>query len=112
MEQSLGCVAQRGTKVCCLKKAIYKLKQSPRAWFEKFTPTISVIGFHQYHSDHSVFVHRTKSGIIVLTVYVDDILLTGSDSAGLLETNQHLKRHFVTKDMRRPKYFLRIEVAH
>jgi len=31
MEQSPGCVAQRGTKVCCLKKAIYKLKQSPRA---------------------------------------------------------------------------------
>jgi len=39
-------------------------------------------------------------------------LLTGSDSAGLLETNQYLKRHFVTKDMRRPKYFLGIEVAH
>jgi len=45
-------------------------------------------------------------------VYVDDILLTGSDSAGLLETNECLKRHFVTKDMERPKYFLGIEVAH
>jgi len=35
--------------------------------------------------------------IIVLTVYVDNILLTGSDSAGLLETNEYLKRHFVTR---------------
>jgi len=45
-------------------------------------------------------------------VYVDDILLTGSNSAGLLETKKYLKHHFVTKDMGRPKYFLRIEVAH
>jgi len=58
-----------GTKVC-LKKAIYGLKQSPRAWFKKFSITISVIGFHQYHSDHYVFVQRTKSDIVVLTVYL------------------------------------------
>ena len=40
-----------------------------------------------------------QSGIVVLAVYVDDILLTGSNSAGLLETKQYLKCHFVTKDM-------------
>ena len=44
-------------------------------------------------------------------MYVD-ILLTGSDSVGLLETKQYLKRHFVTKSMERRKYFLGIEVAH
>jgi len=36
---------------------------------------------------------NTKSGIVVLTVYIDDILLTGSDSAGLLETKEYLKRY-------------------
>ena len=41
----------------------------------------------------------TKSGIVVLVMYVDDILLTGSDPGGLLETKEYLKRHFVTKDM-------------
>jgi len=50
-----------------------------------------------------------KSGIVVLTVYVD-ILLIDSDSAWLLETKEYLKFHFVTKDMERPKYFLGIEV--
>jgi len=51
------------------------------------------------------------SGIEVLAVYVD-ILLTGSDSAEIVEIKMYLKRHFVTKDMGRPKYFLKIEVAH
>jgi len=40
---------------------------------------------------------------VVLTIYVDDILLTGSDSAGLLESKKYLKRHFVIKDMGRRK---------
>jgi len=58
------------------------------------------------------FVRRTKSAIVILAVYVDNILLIGSDSPGLLETKRYLKRHFVTKDMGRPKYFLKIEFAH
>jgi len=102
----------RGTKVCHLKKAIYGLNQSPRVQFEKLNLSISGIGFHRCHSDHSVFVRRIKSGIVVLAVYVDDIVLTGSDSAGLLETKKHLKRHSVTKDMGCLKYFLGIEILH
>jgi len=43
---------------------------------------------------------------------LDDILLTDSDLDGLLETKKYLKRHFMTKDMGCPKYFLEIEVAH
>jgi len=88
------------------------LKQSPKAWFEKFSITISSIGFHRCHSDHSVFVRRTKSGLVILAMYVDDILLTVSNSAGLMETKEYLGRHFVTKNMGKPKYLLGIEIAH
>ena len=45
-------------------------------------------------------------------MYVDDILLTGSDSAGIVKTKEYLRRHFVTKDIDKPKYFLGIEVAY
>jgi len=112
IEQPPSYVAQGETKVCHLKKAIHGLKQNPMAWFEKFSLTISGICFHRFHLDHSIFIRRIRSSIVVLVVYVDDILLTGSDSAGIVETKMYLKRHFVTKDMGRPKYFLRIEVAH
>ena len=76
--------------VCKLKKVIYGLKQSPKAWFEKFSMVISGIGFAR-HSDHPVFVRRTKFGSVILAVYVDDILLTGSDSVALTETMECLK---------------------
>jgi len=107
-----GYIAQGETKVCRLKKAIYGLKQSSRVWFEKFSFTIYGIGFRRCHSNHSVFVRRTRSDIVVPVVYIDDVLLTGSDSAGIVKTKMYLKRHFVTKDIGRPKYFLGIEVVH
>ena len=43
---------------------------------------------------------------------MDDIILTGSDSAGISETKEYLKRHFITKDMGKSRYFLGIEFAY
>ena len=47
-----------------------------------------------------------------LVVYVDDILLTGSNTTCISETKQFLWQHFVTKDMKKPQYFLGIEFAY
>ena len=49
---------------------------------------------------------------MLLTGYVDDILLTGSDSTVINQTKEYLKTHFLTKDMKKPKYFLDIEFAY
>ena len=78
MEQPPGYIAQGENTVCRLRKVIYGLKQSPRAWFEKFSMVISGIGFACCHSDHSVFVRRIKSGSMIMVVYVDGILLNES----------------------------------
>ncbi|KAL0392174.1 UNVERIFIED_CONTAM: Sucrose transport protein SUC4 [Sesamum radiatum] len=114
MEQPPGYVA-RGEKqrmVCKLKKAIYGLKQSPKAWFDKFSRIIGEFGFSRCQVDHSVFVQTTRSGMVVLAVYVDDILITDSDIVGIEEAKTYLRKHFITKDLGRPRYFLGIEIPH
>ena len=50
-------------------------------------------------------------GCIYLIVYVDDIVLTGSDHHGISELKQHICHHFQTKDLDKLRYFLGIEVA-
>jgi len=35
-------------KVCKLKKSLYGLKQSPRAWFDRFTKAVKKFGYSQY----------------------------------------------------------------
>ena len=76
MEQPPGYVAQGKNMVGKFKKAIYGLDQSSQTWFDKFSSIISEVGFQKCYSDHSAFVRRSSSGITILVVYVDDILLS------------------------------------
>ena len=79
MEQPLGFVAQGVIgRVCPLRKSLYRLKQSPHAWFGKFSQAVEEFGMQKCKSDHSVFYRNSSSGIILLVVYVDDIVITGS----------------------------------
>ena len=69
------------THVCRLHKAIYGLKQTPQAWFQKFNGFLLHYGFVCSGADPSMFVFRSSIGIMILRVYVDDIILTGSSSS-------------------------------
>lgn len=82
------------------------------AWFDKFSNVLGAIAFKQCKSDHSVFVRHRSSGIVILIVYVDNILVSSNDVQGIDETKKYLQQHFVTKDMGCPKYFLGLEIAH
>ena len=78
-------------------KTIYGLKQSLKAWFDKFSKVIHVIGFQRSNVDYFVFVRKTIVGSVVLVVHVDGVLLTSSNIRGIDKTNEYLKKHFVTK---------------
>uniref|UniRef100_A0A2N9FGV4 Integrase catalytic domain-containing protein n=1 Tax=Fagus sylvatica TaxID=28930 RepID=A0A2N9FGV4_FAGSY len=101
----------KGECVCHLKKSIYGLKQSPRAWFDKFSKAVVSHGMTCSQADHSVFFKKTRTGIVILVVYVDDIVITGSDKEGIQILINHLSSSFLTKDLGKLRYFLGIEVA-
>ena len=61
-------------------------------------------------SDHSVFYKNSSSCIIILVVYVDDIVITGSDSKDILSLKFFLHSQFHTKDLEMLKYLLGVEV--
>ena len=56
-----------------LRKSLYHLKQSPRAWFGKFSQTVEEFGMQKSNFDQSAFYRNSSSSIILLVVYVDDI---------------------------------------
>ncbi|CAM8930717.1 unnamed protein product [Rhodiola kirilowii] len=68
-------------KVLRLKKAIYGLKQSPRAWYHKLSSTLIKRGFKRSEADHTLFNLSGPKGRVVILVYVDDIIITWSDKA-------------------------------
>jgi hypothetical protein len=69
----------KGNMVCKLRKSLYGLKRSPRAWFGKFSKSMKVFGHKQSNSDHTLFLKHKKGKGIALIVYVDDMVVTGND---------------------------------
>ena len=111
MEQPPGFVSQGEIgKVCRLRKSLHGLKQSPRAWFGKFSQAVEKFGLQKSKSDHFVFYRNSSSGIILLLVYVDDIVITESDFTGISSLKSFLYGQFHTKDLGMLRYFLGVEV--
>ena len=102
-----------GKRVCKLKKALYGLKQSPRAWFGRLTKVMTATGYKQSQGDHTLFIiHSAVGGLTILIVYMDDMIVTGTDEEEKQALKQCLVKEFEIKDLGRLKYFLGIEVAH
>ena len=111
MEQPPRFVAQGEIgRVCHLWKSLYGLKQNSRAWFGKSSQAVEEFGMQKSKIDHSIFYRNSSSSIILLVVYVDDIVITGSDSKGISSLKSFLHSQFHTKDLRMLRYLLGIKV--
>ena len=63
MEQPLGFVTHgESDLVCKLRRSLYGLKQSPQAWFSRFSSIVQEFGMIQSTADHSFFYHHTSTG--------------------------------------------------
>ncbi|XP_068336409.1 uncharacterized protein [Pyrus communis] len=97
--------------VCRLHKAIYGLKQSPRAWYAKLSSVLTSVGFKSSNADSSLFVRTGVVGTLVVLIYVDDLIITGDNTDEISTLKQSLRQRFAIKDLGILKYFLGIEVA-
>jgi len=112
MKQPPGCVdSALPSHVCRLHKSLFGLKQAPRAWYTRLNDFLLSIGFHASKVDTSLFIFSIGVDIFYLLVYVDDILLTGSNSLLLQRLVQLLSSEFKLRNLGSVHYFLGIEVT-
>ncbi|RVW66879.1 Retrovirus-related Pol polyprotein from transposon RE1 [Vitis vinifera] len=106
------CKEEEETRVCKLKKSLYGLKQSPRAWFDRFAKVIKNQGYQRGQSGHTMFFKQSNDGrMTILIVYVDDIILIGDDTGEVERLKKVLATAFEVKDLGQMWYFLGMEVA-
>lgn len=111
MSQPPGFVdSSKPDHVCLLSKSLYGLKQSPRAWFHKLSSALIEFGFHASQYDPSLFISYAQGHTTILLVYVDDILITGSNQSFLHTCISHLQSRFAVKTLGSLHYFFWIEV--
>ncbi|KAJ4817812.1 hypothetical protein LUZ62_030378 [Rhynchospora pubera] len=101
----------RPNHVCLLSKSLYGLKQSPRAWFQKLSSTLLALGFFESQYDPSLFISHAHNHLTMVLVYVDDILITGSNPSLISSYISHLHNSFSLKDLGDINFFLGIQVT-
>jgi Reverse transcriptase (RNA-dependent DNA polymerase) len=97
--------------VYLLHKSLYGLRQAPRAWFEKLSSTLLSFGFKASHFDPSMFLAHHQGHILILLVYVDDIVITGSSPIQVDQCIQQLHSRFAIRDLGPLHYFLGLEAT-
>jgi hypothetical protein len=65
--------------VCKLQRSLYGLRQALRVWFSRLTDQLQAIGFINCQADHSLNIYHQGSTLIYLLIYIDDIILAGTD---------------------------------
>jgi len=67
--------------VCKLHKSLYGLKQAPRQWYKKFNEFMRNSRFHKSEKDHCCYVKKYVNNYIILSLYVNGILIVGANMA-------------------------------
>jgi hypothetical protein len=96
--------------VCKLDKALYRLKQAPRAWYSRLSTKLQSLGFKPSKADVSLFYFRNGRVTMFLLIYVDDIIVASSSQEATAALLWKLLSEFALKDLGDLHYFLGIEV--
>lgn len=86
-------------RVCRLLKSLYGLKKASLQWNTKFSTVMMLAGFVQSAHDHSLFIKKASDHINLLLVYVDDIIIIGSNVNAISDLKSFLHSHIQLKDL-------------
>eukprot|EP00253_Pinus_taeda_P011672 PITA_11672 len=110
MEQPHGFI-QDSSLVYILKKSLYDLKHALRAWYAKMDSFLLSQNFERCKSDPNVYMLRTHDSLLILVLYVDDLLITGSSVSAIATVKRALHDRFLMIDMGPLHVFLGLEIS-
>ncbi|CAL2254019.1 unnamed protein product [Prunus armeniaca] len=98
-------------KMYKLKKALYGLKQAPRALYEEINAYLISCGYVRSTSEATLYC-KTKedSETLIVSIYVDDIVYTGSSGELIAEFKSEMMRRYEMTDLGLLYHFLGMAV--
>ncbi|KAI5317697.1 hypothetical protein L3X38_037404 [Prunus dulcis] len=94
-------------KVYKLRKALYGLKQAPRAWYSEIDAYLSMCKFKRSITEATLYTRSNSEGdLIIVSIYVDDIVYTGSGERMQTEFKREMMQRYEMSDLGLLHHFL------
>ena len=97
-------------KVFRLEKALYGLRESPRAWYECFDDYLTSLNFKRSKNDYCLYYIKEGIDTIYLILFVDDLLICSKNRVKLNYIKNLLSKRFKMKDLGKVKTYLGIDI--
>jgi hypothetical protein len=110
MEQPPDYVQNDSSFVCHLKNLFMVLSKIPELGMPKWKTFLLTLEFSRCHFDPNVYAKKVGIHLIILILYVDDLILTSSDSKLLNHVKTNIKKKFEMTDLGFFHYFLGLQV--
>ena len=89
-----------------LNKALYSLKQAPRAWYERLTNFLIERGYNRGGVDKTLFIMHFHTSVIIAQIYVDDIVFRSTSPSKVHEFFNQMKDEFEMRMVGDLNFFL------
>ena len=93
-----------------LVKALYGLRQAPRAWYDRLSKYLKSLGFEKCPYEHVVYTKREGDEALIVGVYVDDLLITRTNVSVIESFKKQMNKEFDMSDLGKLSHYLGIEV--
>ena len=103
-------VTEEEGKVYLLRKALYGLRQASHAWNAKLDATFKKMGFKQSVHEAVVYQWGSEHNILLVSIYVDDLIITGTKEQKVEVFKAHMKKAFNMSDLGLLCFYLSVEV--
>lgn len=96
-------------RVLKLRKALYGLRQAPRAWNAKVDKELIALGFVKSKLEHAVYRRsNNKKSFLLVGVYVHDLIISGSNVSDIKQFKQERREKFSMSGLGLLSYYLGI----
>ena len=82
-----------------LGKSLYGLAQSLQNWWKTIDPSLVQIGFIPLKADTCVYIYNHHNTVVILTLYVDDLLIIGGNIQVIEAIKEKLMGKFKVMNM-------------
>lgn len=106
-----GFVSEMSGKILKLKKAVYGLKQSALAWYERIRDVLCKNNYKNCTQEPCIFTKMCNDVKIIIAVYVDDFLIFSNSKNETEKLKCILNSEFEIKDLGEVKRYLGMNIS-